>query len=107
VSALVESDEAGTHEVWAADVVVALAKALANSFDPVACSFTTADRPGLLDATGTKDTIGVEGLDSADEIPEPEAIRRLYRAGVPVLITNVQGLLGGEAPRGTRLQPAE
>jgi isopentenyl phosphate kinase len=107
VSALVESDDAGTHEVWAADVVVALAKALTSSFDPVACGFTTVDQPGLHDASGMKDEISVDGLDSTDEIPEPESLRRLHQAGIPVLITNVQGLLGGEEPRGTRLSPAE
>jgi len=107
VSALVKQENAGTREVWGADVVVALAQALSSSFDPVACGFTTSDQPGLRDATGMKDEVGADILDTADEIPEPDALRRIHRAGVPLLITNVQGLLGGEEPQGTRLQGAD
>jgi acetylglutamate kinase len=107
VSALVESDEAGPHEVWAADVVVALAKALSSSFDPVACGFTTADRPGLRDATGMKEEVGEDELDEIDELPEPDALRRMHRAGLQVLMTNVQGLLGGDEPQGTWMRASK
>lgn len=107
VSALVDSEEQGVHEVWAADVVVALAQALDSSFDPVACGLTTEDYPGLRDAQGMKETVEVEGIDAVDEIPEPAALQRIHQAGVPVLVTNVQGLLGDDDPRGTRLQASE
>lgn len=107
VSALVEQEQEGTQEVWAADVVIALAKALTSSFDPVACGFTTADQPGLHDATGMKETVGVDVLDDLDEVPEPDAFRHIQQAGIPVLLTNVQGLLAGDEPRGTRLQASE
>jgi acetylglutamate kinase len=105
VSALVEA-EGTTREVGGAEVVVALAEALSASFDVVACALTTTDRPGLMDASGMQDEVAVDAV-SDDELPEPAAVRRLHEAGLPVLLTNLQGLLGGEAPTGTRLQPAE
>lgn len=101
VSALVEGEE-GTREVWTADVAVALAEALSASFDPVACALTTTDHPGLMDATGTADEASLEAV-SEDVVPDPAAVRRLHEAGLPVLLTNLQGLLGGSSPTGTRI----
>lgn len=105
VSALVE-DEATIREVSGPEAVAALAEALSASFDVVACALTTTDRPGLMDAAGIRDDVSVDEV-SEDDMPEPAAVRRLHEAGLPVLLTNLQGLLGGEAPTGTRLRPAE
>jgi acetylglutamate kinase len=104
VSALVE-DADGPREVWAADVAVALADALSASFDPVVSVFTKGDHPGLMAAEGTVDEIGRDAL-SDDDVADPAAVRRIHASGVPVLLTNAQGLLGGEAPGGTRLRPS-
>jgi acetylglutamate kinase len=101
VSALVETPD-GPEEVWAADVAVALADALAASFDPVGCVLAAGDQPGLMDASGLVDTIDVDRL-SDDVVADPAAARRLHDSGWPVLITNLQGLLQNETPRGTRL----
>lgn len=101
VSALVE-DEEGTHEVWAADVAVALAEALSASFDPVVSVFSKTDHPGIMDATGHVDELDVDALSDQD-VAAPSAVRRMHGAGVPVLITNAQGLLGADEPKGTRL----
>lgn len=101
VSALVE-DGSETREVWAADVAVALAEALSDAFDPVVSVFAKADHPGLMDATGHVDELSVEALSDQD-VAAPDAVRHMHAAGVPVLITNAQGLLAGEAPKGTRL----
>jgi len=94
VSALVE-DEEGPREVWAADVTVALADALSASFDPVVCALTTGDQPGLVDAEGRREEVAVEAL-SDDLVPDVDAVRRLHAGDVPVLLTNLQGLLGGD-----------
>jgi hypothetical protein len=39
-------------------------------------------------------------------VANPAAVRRLHTAGVPVLVTNLQGLLDGDGPTGTRLRDA-
>lgn len=106
VSALVEEEGARPEEVWAVEALVALAQALKTSFDPVACALTTTDRPGLEGGAGVKDEATLQDL-SEDVVPEPAAIRRLHEAGLPVVITNLQGLLGGESPSGTRLRASE
>ena len=101
VSALVE-DEEGPREVWAADVAVALAAALSASFDPVVCALTTGDQPGLVDAEGRREEIAVEAL-SDDRVPDVDAVRRLHAGDAPVLLTNLQGLLGGRDVIGTAI----
>ncbi len=101
VSALVEDGDK-TREVWAADVAVALAEALSASFDPVVSVFSKTDHPGVMDATGHVEELDVETL-SEQEVATPAAVRRMHDAGVPVVITNAQGLLGGDELRGTRL----
>jgi len=101
VSALVEGAE-GPREVGAADVAVALASALSASFDPVVCALTTGDQPGVVDAQGRREEVAVDRLPD-DAVPEVDAIRRLHAAEAPVLITNLQGLLGGTAVTGTTL----
>ena len=101
VSALVDGEE-GPRELWAADVAVALADGLSASFDPVVCTLTTGDQPGVVDATGRRDEISLEALPD-DAVPDPAAVRRLHEAGAAVLVTNLQGLLAGDAPEGTRI----
>jgi len=98
VSALVERDT--VEEVWAADVVVALADALSASFDPVLCALTTNDRPGLEGENGTQSSASPDDLSDA-AVSEPEAVRRLCAAQWPVLITNLKGMFGGDRPTGT------
>ena len=104
VSALVE-DEATPQEVGGDEAVAALAQALAASFDVVACALTTTDQPGLMDAGGLKDEVMIDDV-TEEEIPEPAAVRRIHEVGVPVLLTNLQGLLGGESPSGSLLRPS-
>ncbi len=106
VSALVEAPDTGTvREVWPVEAVVALAQALDTSFDPVACLFTTEDRPGLPGADGEVRTEApVEAVPDA-HFPEPSAARHLVEAEVPVMVTSLQGLLGGYDVEGTRIRP--
>jgi len=105
VSALVEDPESGrVHEVSTVEAVQALAQALDASFDPVACVFTTTDAPGLPNGPGGI-AEAVEGDDVTDEVvPNPAAVRRLTGSGLSVLVTNLQGLLGGAEITGTRVQ---
>lgn len=101
VSALVE-EEGGTEEVWAADVVIALAEALSASFDPVACVLATSD--GAVGSDGETQTEEVSIDDLPEGVPDLASVRRIYGADVPVLVTNLQGLLGGEAVDGVRIR---
>ena len=105
VSALVENPDTGkVHEVQPAKAVVALARTLEASFSPVACMFTTAEQSGLPDGTGgVLDDASVDTI-RGEHVPNPEAVRGLFNAGLPVLITSPQGLLTGNCPTGTRLR---
>ncbi|MFB6098670.1 MAG: acetylglutamate kinase [Salinibacter sp.] len=104
VSALVEAPDTGqVQEVGSAEAVVALARALESSFDPVACAITTADVDGLPDEEGSA-RAKVSAADLTDEhLPNPAAVRRLAEAGLPVVITGLQGLFAAEEVRGTRV----
>lgn len=104
ISALVEDVEA-TREVSASEAIVALAQAFEESFDPVVCAFTKTDQAGLMDASGTQAHAPIDSV-SSDEVPNPRALRRLNEAGLSVLVTNLQGLLGGEEPTGTQIRPS-
>ena len=106
VSALVEKEGGRPEEVWAVDALVALARVLEEDFEPVACVLTTTDQSRLVDGTGEREELSIEAV-SEDDVSDPPAVRRLYEAGLPVLITNLQGLLGGEQPTGTRLRSSE
>ena len=101
VSALVDGTE-GPREVWAADVAVALSQALSASFDPVVCALTSGDQPGLVDAGERREEVSIEALPD-DAVPDVDAVRRLFAGESPVLVTNLQGLLGGASVTGTVL----
>lgn len=105
VSALVEDPDTGTvREVPAVEAVRALGRALEASFDPVACALTTGDRSGLpSEEGGIQAVVEPDAVTDAD-VPEPSAVRRLAESDLPVLITSLQGLLGGAEPTGTRLE---
>jgi acetylglutamate kinase len=102
VSALVE-EEGATREVPAADAIAAFAQAFASSFETVACALTTTEQPGLMDASGIQAQVDASAI-TENEVPDPSAVRRLHEAGVPVLLTNLQGLLSGQEPEGTQLR---
>ena len=87
------------------EAVVALAQALDASFDPVACMFTTKDRPGLPSADGeVRAEAPIEAV-TDEHLPEPSAVRSLVEAEVPVVVTSLQGLLRGHDVEGTRVRP--
>ena len=105
VSALVEAPESGAvREVWTAEAVVALVRALQASFDPVACVLTTGDRPGLPDAAGGIESEVTLETVSDEHVPDPSALRHLAEANVPVFVTNLQGLFQEGTPQGTRVR---
>lgn len=105
VSALVEAPDTETvQEVWPVEAVAALAQALDASFDPVACLFTTKDRPGLPDGDGNIRAEAPAEAATDGHVPEPSAVRHLVQAEVPVVVTTLQGLLGGPSVEGTRIQ---
>lgn len=105
VSALVETPDTGAvHEVPTVEAVLALGRALEASFEPVACVLTTGDRPGVSDEGGNvAETVGPDAV-TDEHVSEPSAVRRLADTAMPVLVTNLEGLLGGADPTGTRIQ---
>lgn len=105
VSALVHHpEEDRVREVAASEALVALARSF-DAFEPQAVFFATGAQPGLADATGVRDTVGPDALPDDGPLPEPEAVRRIAKAGVPGLITTLEGLFADGAPTGTRVQP--
>jgi len=105
VSALIE-EKGKTREVGAAAAIIALARALEASFDPVACALTTTDQAGLMDVSGIQEQATVDAV-TDDEVPDPEAVHRMHNAGVSVFLTNLQGLLGSGEPQGTKLNASQ
>ncbi|MFP4228111.1 MAG: acetylglutamate kinase [Salinivenus sp.] len=103
VSALVEDEE--VEEVWAVEVLEALAEALSTAFDPVACVLTTTDSPERSETEGDAPRASLDELPDG-QVSEPDAVRRLVAGGRPVLLTTLQGLFGGESPRGTYPRPS-
>lgn len=99
VSALAKS-ESGVHELWTADAATALADALDDVFDITAVMLTTGDRPGVTDATGTREEATVDAASS--QIAEPEAAKHLIQAGISVIVTSPKGLWS-DPIRATRL----
>lgn len=102
VSALVKGTGSGENEeVPTAEAVVALARALDASFDPVACLFTTGDRGGLPDENqGILEEVS-PGQVLSDQVPGMEMLRRLSERGLPVLLTSPQRLFSDDSRRGT------
>ena len=106
VSALVEDADARAWEVDAAEVVVALARALEGAFDVVACALTTTEQPGITGTNGLRERAAIDEV-TDEVVSEPGAVRRIHDGGNPLLLTNLEGLLGGEEPRGTLVQGSE
>ena len=101
VSGLV--DDGQVNEVWPADVIVALATALSDDFDPVACALTTTEQAGLSGPEGMRSEASVDAV-TDEVVSEPEAVRRFVSAGLPTLLTTLGGLVDDEGPKGTRLE---
>jgi hypothetical protein len=103
VSALVDDAEGSfVREVDAAEAAVALAEAF-EAVDPTIVFFTTSTQPGLTDADGVREAVSVDALRADGPLPRPEAVRHVVQAGLPALITNLDGLFADGAPRGTRV----
>jgi len=103
VSALVnDADGKYVREVNAADAAIALAEAF-ETVDPTVVFFTTGTPPGLTDADGVKETVAVEALPDEGPVPEPAAVHRIVQAGLPALLTSLDGLFATDGPTGTRV----
>lgn len=100
VSALVRRPEEGrVREVPTADALIALARSL-DGVDPVAVFFTTGSKAGWANGSGRRDAVALDALPE-EALPEPDAIREVGRAGVPSLITSLDGLFASGGPTGT------
>lgn len=113
LSALADDAAAGrVREVWAADLLPALAEAVDESFTPTAVFFTATDDPGLpghipepSDAHMAVDAGEVAREALADVLSEPEAVTRGLEAGLPALLTTPAAFADEDGPRGTLLRP--
>jgi hypothetical protein len=108
VSALARRDGA-VREVWAAEAAIALARGLEEGFEVSVVFLTRGDRPGLQRPAGSGETAAAAapGDVTDDDVPEPDAVARVAQAGVPVLVTNLDGFFADDGPAGTRIRPSE
>lgn len=90
VSALARDADDEVHEVWAADVAVALARAMDEAFDAEVVFFTKSGQSGLQTATGTKDEASEEA--ARDVLAEPDALSRIREADLDAVLTSPEGL---------------
>jgi len=103
VSALVADSESNhVREVNAAEALIALAEGF-DAVDPIAVFFTSGTKPGLAEATGLQETVALKALPKEGLLPQLAAVRRIAQAGLPVLITSLDGLFANDGPRGTRI----
>jgi hypothetical protein len=88
------------REVPTADALVALARSF-DAVDPVAVFFTSGSaKAGLTSGSDLRDAVALDALPEK-ALPEPDAIRAVGRAGVPSLITSLDGLFASGGPTGT------
>ncbi len=100
VSTLLRPRHAGTtREGSPSATTLALARALENV---VVVFFTRNDQPGVLDGEAPRKYLSLDALEEA-MLPEPEAVRRVAAAGLPVLLTSAVGLFGSKIPLGTKI----
>lgn len=90
VSALARDTADEVHEVWPADVAVALSKAMDDAFDAQVVFFTKSGQSGLQTATGTQDEASEEA--ARDTLAEPDALSRIREAGYEAILTSPKGL---------------
>jgi acetylglutamate kinase len=105
VSALVKHPGEGrVREVYAAEAAVALAEAF-ERFETTVVFFTTSGQSGIADVEGIQDEIALDAIADDGPVPDVAAARDIAQAGVPVLVSHLDGVFDGEAPTGTRVQP--
>lgn len=101
VSALARTpDETEVREVASAEALTALAAAFEASFDPKAVFLVTTGRPGIAGAEGIQPEVALDAV-TEEHVPEPDAVRQVHDAGVPVLLTSIHGFYQEEGPDGS------
>ena len=103
LSALAYDQEGRIREVWSAEATVRAAQALSRSEVEV-IFFTKNDRPGLLSGGSVQEVVGLAELPGKEVLPEPEAVRVITSADLPVLLTDTRGLVEEGGPVGTRVR---
>lgn len=107
VSALADHPSEGyVQEVSPAKATVALAQGLQeHNLDVTVVYFTKTGTSGLADALDVKQEIEVEAIPDDGALPDPDVARAAGEAGLPGLITHMEGLFEGKRPSGTRVAP--
>lgn len=104
VSAMVQSDSGPAEEIRGADAVVALAEELQSSFDPTACLLAKSESSGVMPWNGTKTEGRIEDV-TEDLISDVSEAQYIHDHNVPLLITNLDGLVGTDEPKGLYVSP--
>lgn len=99
ISAVAYDVEGQIREVNAAKAATGISQSL-PSLDVTVVFFTKNNRPGIAADDGIQEEVTVSQL-PAEVLPEPDAVREVARSGLPVLVTDVRGLVEEEGPVGT------
>ena len=104
VSAFVQGAQEGSVQIVSPSAVAAtLAQALTtNTLRVVVACFTRNDQPGIMEEGQPIGSLALDAVPGA-LLPDPDALRGLVEAGLPVLLTSATGLFGGEEWRGTMI----
>lgn len=105
VGAWARTDGGEGGEVPLADVVCTFAAAMGGA---TVVFFTNTRLPGVMEGRAPRPEVRLaELLAAADRppVPEPDALRNVVAAGVPVLLTNPTRLVEKGGPSGTRIVP--
>ncbi len=101
VSALARTpDETEVREVAPAEALTALAASFEASFDPKAVFLVTTGRPGIPGEAGVRPEVTLDAVTEA-HVPEPDAVQQVHAAGLPVLLTSIQGFYQDGGPEGS------
>lgn len=92
VGAVAVDDEGRAGEVAPIEVAVAVAQAF-EAGEAAVVFFTRTSLPGILEGRSPRPRVGLDELPAAGVVPEPEAVRRVVEAGLPVLLTNTARLV--------------
>jgi hypothetical protein len=98
VSALATTPDGTVREVWTAEAVVALARALQDAFDPTVVFFPKGTR-------SVQETEQLALADACAASAAADALRHVAAAGIPMLLTSADGLYRENGPIGAQIVP--
>ena len=99
VATVLDPEQGHLQEVSTAEAAIALGQAFGEEGGVEIVFFTKTNRPGLLREEAVLPEIALNELPDESVLPEPDALRKVAKAGLPVRITSAGAFLTGEGTR--------